>query len=127
MRILLILASLALAAPAAAGGLREQLVVSPGWLARHLRDPNLVILQVGDKTGYEVGHIPRSRLVSLADFSAPSTGPDALILEMPSPEALRARLIALGVSSRSQIIVVPTREGIQSATRIMAFHKGQLH
>ncbi len=119
MRTPLILATLALAAPATAGGLRERLVVDPGWLAKHLNSANLVILQVGDKTGYEAGHIPGSQLVTLADFAAPSTGPDALILEMPSPEALRARLIALGVSRRSQIVVVPTREGIQSATRIV--------
>ena len=49
MRIPMILATLALAAPAAAGGLRERLVVDPGWLAKHLNSANLVILQVGDK------------------------------------------------------------------------------
>ena len=119
MRILVILASLALAAPAEAGGFRERLVVDAGWLAKHLHDPQLVILQVGDKTGYEAGHIPGSRLVTLADFAAPSTGADALILEMPTPDALRARLIALGVSDDSRIVVVPTREGIQSATRVV--------
>jgi thiosulfate/3-mercaptopyruvate sulfurtransferase len=118
-RMVLALGAVILATPAAAGTARQRLMVDPGWLAKHLSDANLVILQVGDKAGYEAGHIPGSQLVSLADFAAPSTGPEALILEMPSPAALRARLIALGVTRRSQIVVVPTREGIQSATRVV--------
>ena len=118
-RLLPTLLILLLLAPAAAAGQRDKLVIGVDALARQLRDPRLVILQVGDKTGYDAGHIPGSRLVSLADFAAPPTGPDALILEMPTPDALRARLIALGVSDDSRIVVVPTREGIQSATRVL--------
>ena len=46
-------------------------------------------------------------------------GGEALTLELPEPEALRARLVALGISERSRIVVVPTREGVQSATRVV--------
>lgn len=113
------MALVALPASARAASARERLLASPEWLASRLGDPDLVILQVGDKSGYEAGHIPGARLVTLADFAAPPTGPDPLILEMPTPEALRARLIALGVSDHSIIVVVPTREGIQSATRVV--------
>ena len=119
MRTLLILASLALAAPAAAGGLRERLVISTDGLARRLGEPGLVILQVGDKVGYEAGHIPGAQLMTLTDIAAPPAGPAPLILEMPDPEALRARLASLGVGDRSRIVVIPTREGIQSATRVV--------
>jgi thiosulfate/3-mercaptopyruvate sulfurtransferase len=55
----------------------------------------------------------------LSDIAAPSTGPEPLILQMPEPEALRARLAAFGVSDTSKIVVYPTREGIQSATRVV--------
>lgn len=119
MRAVLAVMMLLLALPAWAATPREKLVTTPAWVAAHLADPDLVILQVGDKAGYEAGHIPGARLVSLADFAAPSTGPDSLILQMPDPEALRARLMALGVSDHSKIVVLPTREGIQSATRVV--------
>lgn len=119
MRILLILAALSLATPVAATGVREKLVVSTDGLARRLGEPGLVILQVGDKAGYGTGHIPGARLISLSDIAAPPAGPTPLILEMPEPEALRLRLESLGVTDRSKIVVVPTREGIQSATRVV--------
>lgn len=119
MRTLLAILMLMLATPTWAGSPRDRLVVSPSWLAKQRGDPNLVILQVGDKAGYEAGHIPGARLLALSDIAAPSTGPDALILQMPDPEALRARLAAFGISDRSKIVVYPTREGIQSATRVV--------
>lgn len=118
-RTVLAAMALLLAGPGSswAGSARERLVVSTDWLARRLGDKDLVILQVGDKAGYEAGHIPGARLVSLADLSASPSGPESLTLQMPDPAALRARLSSLGVSDRSRIVIVPAREGIQSATR----------
>jgi thiosulfate/3-mercaptopyruvate sulfurtransferase len=109
-----------LAAPAMAGhaGGRSGLVVAPAALAKDLGARDLVILQVGDKAGYEAGHIPGARLVTLAELAAPMGG-EALTLELPAPEVLRAKLAELGVSDRSRIVVVPTKDGIQSATRVV--------
>jgi len=119
MRIIMAAAmAVVLAAPAQAASLRERMTISPEALARQAGSANLVILQVGDKAGYEAGHIPGARLVTLADLAAPMGG-DALILEMPDPETLRSKLAALGVSDRSRIVVVPTKEGLQSATRVV--------
>lgn len=118
MRILLALLVLLVAQPALADGPRQRLVVSTEWLAAHLRDPSLVILQVGDKAAYDAGHIPGARLVNLADLAAPPSGADPLFLEMPAPDVLRAKLMALGVGDRSRIVVYPTRD-IQSATRVV--------
>jgi thiosulfate/3-mercaptopyruvate sulfurtransferase len=121
MRALMTVLALVLAvgATSAAASPRDRLVASPQWLAKRLGDPDLVILQVGDKAGYEAGHIPGARLVTLADVAAPAQGPDSLILEMPDAETLRARLAALGVTDRSRIVVYPTKDGIQSATRVV--------
>lgn len=102
-----------------ASSARDSMVAGPAWLVPRLGEPDLVLLQVGDKAGYEVGHIPGARLVTLVDFAAPPSGPEPLFLEMPPPERLRAQLISLGVTDRSTIVVVPTREGIQSATRVV--------
>lgn len=109
--------ALALASPLAANP-RAQMVIDAAALAAQIGDPDLVILQVGDKPAYDAGHIPGARLVNLADVSAPPSGPDLLFLQMPEPEALRARLQALGVGDRSTIVVYPTRD-IQSATRVV--------
>lgn len=109
---------LALSAPALAATPRERLLVSPQWLAKRLDDPGLVILQIGDKAAYDKGHIPGARLVNLGELAAPPAGPEPLILEMPDPEALRAKLAALGVSDKSRIVVYPSRD-IQSATRVV--------
>ena len=119
MRAILAVLMLMLAQTAWAETPRDKLVVSPAWVSEHLGDRDLVILQVGDRAGYETGHIPGARLLALSDIAAPSTGPDSLILQMPDPEALRARLAAFGVSDTSKIVVYPTKEGIQSATRVV--------
>lgn len=104
----------ALAAPDA----RARLVTDPAALAQALKGGGVVVLQVGDRAGYDAGHIPGARLLSLTDVAAPMGG-EALTLELPDPEALRARLTSLGISERSHIVVVPTKEGIQSATRVV--------
>ena len=118
MRALILAAALAFATPALADAPRDKLLAPTAWLAERLGDRDLVILQVGDRAGYEAGHIPGARLVTLAELAAPMGG-EALTLELPDPEALRAKLVALGVSERSRIVVVPTREGVQSATRVV--------
>lgn len=116
-RLLMILA-LAVAGPALAGGPRERLVADPAWLAENLGAADLVILHVGDRAGYDAGHIPGARLVTLADIAAPAEQAEGLILQMPEPEALRAKLAALGVSDGSRIVVYPA-SNIQSATRVV--------
>src|SRR5204863_8041514 len=124
MRTWLVATVLAVSAsPALAKDITSRLVTTPAALAKEIGPSgegakDLVILQVGDKAGYEAGHIPGARLVTLADLAAPMGG-EALTLELPDPEALRSRLAALGISDRSRIVVVPTEEGIQSATRVV--------
>ena len=93
---------------------RDRLVVTPAWLARHLNDADLVILQVGRKDTYDAGHIPGARFVNYdgGALAAPmdrARDPNQLILEMPAPEALRLELAALGISDDSRIVVVPSR------------------
>ena len=67
-------------------------VVSTEWLAGHLKDPNLVLLHVGEKKEYDAGHIPGARYVKLDDISVSSHDHDnGLMLEMPQPDSLRDR------------------------------------
>jgi thiosulfate/3-mercaptopyruvate sulfurtransferase len=98
---------------------RDQLLVTPAWLAAHIKDPNLVLLHVGDRAEYGLRHIPGARFVTLADLSI--TGGDAggLNLQMPAPGSLRDRLVALGVSDTSRVVVYYATSQITQATRIV--------
>ena len=118
MKLIAFAAALALASPALASP-RETMVVQPAWLAQHLTDPNLVVLQIGDKTSYDAGHIPGAQLVNLAQVAAAPTGPDSLTLEMLDAPTLHDRLAAMGISNRSKIVVYYGTDGIQSATRMV--------
>ena len=94
--------------------------VSTEWLAKHLKDPNLVLLHVGEKAEYDAGHIPGARYVRLDDISVSSHDhANGLMLEMPQPDSLRARLEALGISDRSRVIVYYGNDWVSPATRVI--------
>lgn len=95
-------------------------VVSTTWLAQHLKDPKLVLLHVGEKREYDAGHIPGARYVKLDDISVSSHDhQNGLVLEMPQPDSLRARLEALGISSDSRVIVYYGNDWVSPATRVI--------
>ena len=95
-------------------------VVSTDWLAKHLNDPNLVLLHVGNRKEYDAGHIPGARYVTLDDISVSSHDPEnGLMLEMPKPDSLRARLEALGISSDSRVVVYYGNDWVSPATRVI--------
>jgi thiosulfate/3-mercaptopyruvate sulfurtransferase len=116
---------LALTAPAAveqtAAQSREQLLVTTQWLQQHLRDPNLVLLHVGEKPQYDAEHIPGARHITMQELAAPRpVHPDSgESLELPTPEAARAKLEALGVSDASRIIVYYGKDWVTPSTRIV--------
>jgi thiosulfate/3-mercaptopyruvate sulfurtransferase len=121
---LLLLAGLSLAAaastPAAAQSPRDRLLVTPQWLAAHLRDPGLVLLHVGDSAAYAREHIPGARLVRMRDVSAPHQhGDGGLMLEMLPGEELRERLQALGISTDSRVVVYHGGDWVSPATRVI--------
>ncbi|MEO7455089.1 MAG: sulfurtransferase [Gemmatimonadaceae bacterium] len=116
--------TIALASAVALGQAQAQLVVTPAWLSSHLNDRNLVLLHVGDRTEareqFAKAHIPGARFVELDDISLSSMNhEDSLMLEMPSPEVLRQKLIALGISDDSHVVVYPADDDISPSTRVM--------
>ena len=103
-----------------AQGSREALVVSTGWLADHLKDPNLVVFQLGVKTEYDAGHIPGARFITLDDVAVTDrTNPASLTLQMPAADDLRARLEKIGVSDNSRVVISYGRDRMTSATRVL--------
>ena len=121
---LLLVAGAMSATPAGAQGAdpRATLVVSTGWLAERLQDPDLVLLHVGDRREYDAAHIPGARHVSQSDLAvsnhdhATNTG---LALELPSADTLRARLERLGISDRSRVVVYYGSDWVSPATRVV--------
>ncbi|HEY2322819.1 MAG TPA: rhodanese-like domain-containing protein [Thermoanaerobaculia bacterium] len=103
----------------AVAGARDSLVVTPAWLAQHLHDPNLVLLHVSDKEGYEAAHIPGARYVSMSDLSISNHTPKGLMLEMPPADELKKHLEALGISDDSRVVVYYGEDWVSPSTRIL--------
>jgi thiosulfate/3-mercaptopyruvate sulfurtransferase len=110
-------------AQVANGSTREKLVVTPAWLAEHLHDRDLVVLQVGRKESYDAGHVPGARFVNYdaGALAAPMDhgDPSHVMLEMPTAQALRDQLAALGISDNSRIVVVPADNYWSPSTRVV--------
>src|SRR5258705_6391849 len=99
---------------------RATITVSTAWLADHLKDPDLVLLHVGEKPEYDAGHIPGARFVSLQDISVSDhSSPAGLMLEMPAAGDLHDRLAALGIGDRSRIVVYYGKDWVTPSTRVM--------
>lgn len=96
-------------------GPRQSQLVDAGWLEKHLNDPDLVLLHVSDKAGYDAKHIPGARHVSLADISLRGE----LHLEMPPADDLRQRLENLGISNDSRVVVYFGKDWVSPATRVI--------
>lgn len=113
------ISAFALASAAQAASPRDQLLVSTEWLAANAKDPNLVILHIGDKAEYEAKHIPGARFVAGDALSVTGPEPAKLILEMPAPQDLEKRLEALGVSDNSRVVISYGKDRLPAATRVM--------
>jgi thiosulfate/3-mercaptopyruvate sulfurtransferase len=118
-KVLIVLTLAVLVANAFAKSSRDSLVVAPAWLAAHLKDPDLVLLHVGDKDAYTAAHISGARHVSLSDISVSDHSGKGLMLEMPPVDDLRKRLEALGISDRSRVIVYYGKDWVSPTTRVI--------
>jgi thiosulfate/3-mercaptopyruvate sulfurtransferase len=95
---------------------RESMIVSTDWLAKHLNDDSLVLLQVGDKAEYDASHIAGAQLIALADISTPRG--QGLILELPSVEQLKTTFEKLGVTDKSRIVVYFSKDWVTPTARV---------
>jgi thiosulfate/3-mercaptopyruvate sulfurtransferase len=99
---------------------RSELLVSTSWLAKHINDPDFVLLHVGDAEEYIREHLPRARFASLRSISRADTHQNnALHLEMPTPEALKTALETLGISDKSKVVVYYGNDWVTPATRVV--------
>jgi thiosulfate/3-mercaptopyruvate sulfurtransferase len=112
------------AAQPAAPDASAPLVVDAAWLARHLHDPDLVLLHVGEKGKYDAAHIPGARYLprEAVDGSGHSGGGPmgaGPMLELPAASVLHDRLAALGISDDSRIVVYYGEDWVTPTTRVI--------
>ncbi|MFO1202639.1 MAG: 3-mercaptopyruvate sulfurtransferase [Tabrizicola sp.] len=98
-------------------------LVSTDWLAKHLRDPDLRVLDASwylpaqnrdAKAEYAAGHIPGARFFDIDEISDQRS---SLPHMAPPPEKFISRLRAMGVGDGHQVVVYDGA-GIFSAARV---------
>lgn len=95
---------------------RESMIVSTDWLAKHLKDNSLVLLHVGDKKEYDAAHIPGAQFIQLSDISTPRGS--GLFLELPPVPQLQGTFEKLGVTDKSRIIVYFGKDWVTPTSRV---------
>lgn len=98
-------------------------LVSTDWLARHLRDPDLRVLDASwflpgsardAKAEYAAAHIPGARFFDVDDISDQRS---SLPHMAPPPEKFISRMRAMGVGDGHQVVVYDS-SGVFSAARV---------
>ncbi len=111
MRVIRTLAAcITLASPVFAGAQRrparaavtDSMVVTTDWLAAHLSDPGIVVVEVVPELGKRAPHIPGSRALYYRHMTVSR---DGLSTELPSSDSLRALVEGLGISSGQRVVV----------------------
>ena len=106
------LLALMLGAQAAGGYARPELLVDTAWLAQHLTDRNVRIVDMRAR-GYGDGHIPEAVFLDNNWIRNPKAPPTFL----PTPQEFEALMAKLGISNNTRVIAYDERGGIY-ATRL---------
>jgi len=99
---------------------RVPMLVTVDWLAEHLNDPSLVLLQIGERKDFDKGHIPGAQFLEYDSISTPH-GQGLmleLMLELPPVEQLVSVFEKLGVSNGSHIILYFGTNWVTPTTRV---------
>ncbi|MFM8536207.1 MAG: sulfurtransferase, partial [Acidimicrobiia bacterium] len=102
--------ALMLTAQTATGFARPELLVDTAWLAQHLNDPNVRIVDMRNR-GYGDGHIPEAVFVDSNWIRNPKAPPTFL----PTPQEFEALMSRLGISNTTRVIAYDERGGIYAA------------
>jgi thiosulfate/3-mercaptopyruvate sulfurtransferase len=91
---------------------RPDMLVSTEWLAAHLNDPGIRIVDMRRAVGeYEAGHVPNAVHLANDEIRDPSAPPTFL----PTQAEFEALMGRLGVSNATRVIAYDGRGGIYAA------------
>ncbi len=110
----IVVAQPAPASPAASPLPNDSLVVTAGWLASHLNDPSVVVIEVVHEPGKRGQHISGSRALFYRHMTVSR---DGLSTELPPVDSLRALIEGLGISNSSHVVVYASEAPM--ATRLL--------
>ncbi len=85
-------------------------LVETDWLASHLSDPSIRIVDMRFR-GYEDGHVPGAVLLANDAIRNPSNPPTFL----PSQSEFEALMTSLGIGNRTRVVAYDDRGGIYAA------------
>ena len=92
---------------------RTEMVVTTNWLAKHVHDPDVIVICVAANNGfYANGHIPGARLVGLYEIAVTR---DGIPNELPGAGQLRKVFERAGVTRKSRVILYGERSGLLAA------------
>ncbi len=94
---------------------RRDLLVSTLWLAKHLNDPAVTIIDVTDSDNFGEGHIPGAKFIALRDLV---TTRDGIPNELPDAAKLQEVFADAGLSDRGRIVIYG-REIVPAARAFM--------
>jgi thiosulfate/3-mercaptopyruvate sulfurtransferase len=91
---------------------RPELLVSTEWLADHLNDPKIRVVDMRRAAGdYEKGHIPQAVYLANDDIRDPHAAPTFL----PTRAEFEALMGRLGIDNSTRVIAYDERGGIYAA------------
>lgn len=93
--------------------LQNPFVVSTDWLAAHLDDPTIVVVEVGERSDYDAAHIPGARFIARADIVADC---DGVPNELTTDETLVDAFTRAGVGESKRIIIYSRNPLVASRT-----------
>jgi thiosulfate/3-mercaptopyruvate sulfurtransferase len=102
--------ALMLSAQTAGGYARPELLVDTAWLAQHLNDPNVRVVDMRAR-GYADGHIPDAVFLDNNWIRNPKAPPTFL----PTPQEFEALMAKLGIANNTRVIAYDERGGIYAA------------
>jgi len=89
--------------------------VTPAWLAQHLHDPTLVLLQIGTRANYDSTHIPGAQFLDVQDIVTPRNSRP--MFELPYPDVLDSALARHGISNDSRVVLYWGNDWVTPTTR----------
>ena len=117
--LIAILALARIATAQAGAALPPIRVITTAWLADHLKDPNVVVVEIGMSGTAAMtsnGHIPGARQLTFDEFVVER---DGLRTELPSEEKLRALFEGLGISDSTLVVVTSSHEAPMASRALM--------
>ena len=100
--------------PRPAVGVADSLVVTTEWLATHLTDPKVVVVEVVDAPDKRVDRIPGSRELFYRRMVVVR---DSVSSELPSTDLLKGLFESIGISDDSRVVVYASEAPM--ATRLL--------